>query len=302
MVQDLFARDNNSKKKDSNKVTSSSDAASSVSSKGQVSTLQDSILSQSKALSEMNLVPVEAGAANINEKNETIQNSCFYLSLAASYLSGTGSFDGKDPTEPYLLNSLGKNNNVEMEIIKLPKKQKNLTMKLALQLKRAIEAAVLLVHPDWAKTGQVGEEVQAFSDFLVYALDSDSVLGHWAICVFDEASGFADVYRGRHYGKVYPPTKVKSRKKHSNERVRVKYKYKDCDDATKRTNTLTLRYIPGHYQPLLPELTKMAQQQVEGSSKNNNHGGVYTKRAMLEDILASLEKWNVLHVVTDGRA
>ena len=82
----------------------------------------------------------------------------------------------------------------------------------------------------------------------------------------------------------------------------MKYKYKDCDDATKRTNTLTLRYIPGHYQPLLPELTKMAQQQVEGSSKNNNHGGVYTKRAMREDILASVEKWNVLHVVTDGRA
>ena len=41
-------------------------------------------------------------------------------------------------------------------------------MTLALQLKRAIEAAVLLVHPDWAKTGQVAESVQAFSELPIH--------------------------------------------------------------------------------------------------------------------------------------
>ncbi|KAK1743901.1 hypothetical protein QTG54_005498 [Skeletonema marinoi] len=135
-------------------------------------------------------------------------------------------------------------------------------MKLALQLKRAIEAAVMLVHPDWASSGMVGEEVQAFSDFLVYALDSDSVLGHWSIAVFDEASGFVDVYRGRHYGKIYPPTKVMTR--HGRGR-KEQLQYKDCDVETKRANTLTLRYIPGHYQPLLPELTKMSNERRKAS-------------------------------------
>ena len=135
----------------------------------------------------------------------------------------------------------------------------------------------------------------------MYALDSDSVLGHWAIAVFDEASGFVDVYRGRHYGKVYPPKKVKSKRYSSSgrslggkresfesDRDGEQYRYKDCDEFTKRAHTLTLRYIPGHYQPLLPELTKM---------KNRPE-----TRPTLEDILSTLEKWKVLHVVTDGRA
>jgi hypothetical protein len=157
-----------------------------------------------------------------------------------------------------------------------------------------------LVHPNWAEQGVVGEEIQAFSDFLVYALDSDSVLGHWAIAVFDEASGFVDVYRERHYGKVYPPKKVKGKryssgrslsgKKNSSsddERDGEQWKYKNCDDFTKRSHTLTLRYIPGHYQPLLPELTKMK--------------GKPETRPTLEHILSTLEHYRVLHVVTDGR-
>jgi len=296
LVQDLFATDNNSKTKKKGKRRNNTSSDSSVSYTGEITTLNNAISNQSKALNEMNLVPIEAGASNINEKNETIQNSCFYLSLATSYLSGTGSFGSKDPTEVYI-----DKKNVDRSsttIAKLNKKQKHIVMTLALQLKRAIEAAVLLVHPDWAKTGQVGESVQAFSDFLVYALDSDSVLGHWSIVVFDDASGFTDVYRGRHYGKVYPPTRVvKSRDSSSSGRrgSKARYKYEDCDDETKRTNTLTLRYTPGHYQPLLPELTKMSNEKVQGKK------GLF-KRPMLEDILCSLEKWEVLHVVTDGRA
>jgi len=309
LVRGLFAKDNRTEKDNRNRKANNKSSSSSVSSKGQVTTLINSIQSQSQALSELNIVPVEAGANNINEQNQTICNSCFYLSLAASYLSGVGAF-AEDPTKAYYLNTLntatssgGSVATVELEIALLPHNEKQLTMNLALQLKRAIEAAVLLVHPDWAESGMVGESVQAFSDFLVYALDSDSVLGHWAIAVFDEASGFVDVYRGRHYGKVYPPTKVKTRKSSKGRRessdatsTRVKWKYKVCDEETRRANTLTLRYIPGHYQPLLPELTKMKHSMRSRREDNVN------PRTSLEHILATLEKWNVLHVVTDGRA
>jgi hypothetical protein len=125
----------------------------------------------------LSLVPIEAGATNINEKNKTIQNNCFYLSLAASYLSGAGAFE-TDPTAVYY-KSTGKSNGkkssmasdgsvmstqtLDMAIASLPSAEKSLTMSLALQLKRAIEAAVVLVHPNWAADGVVGEEVQAFS-------------------------------------------------------------------------------------------------------------------------------------------
>ena len=43
-------------------------------------------------------------------------------------------------------------------------------MRMALALKRTIEASVVLAHPEWMENGFAGEEVQAFSDFLVYAL------------------------------------------------------------------------------------------------------------------------------------
>ena len=169
LVHNLFANDN---KEPSLRMSSSS-----VSSVGQVTTLQKAINSQCRALMAMNLVPIEAGAVNINEKNETIQNNCFYLSLAASYLSGAGAFE-TDPTAVYHLSSMkgsGKKSNIpsdgsvtstrtlDMAIASLPSAEKTLTMSLALQLKRAIEAAVVLVHPNWASDGVVGEEVQAFS-------------------------------------------------------------------------------------------------------------------------------------------
>ena len=117
-------------------------------------------------------------------------------------------------------------------------------------------------------------------------------------------AGFVDIYRGRHYGKTYPPKKVKKRynsgrsiggqkdKSHS-EHEGKHFKYTDCDAATRRAHTLTIKYIPGHYQPLLPELTKLKRHR----SDQNGSG-----RPTLEDIINTLEKWKVLHVVTDGRA
>jgi curved DNA-binding protein CbpA len=170
LVQNLFAND---AKEQAQKMSSNS----SVSSIGQVTSLQQAIYSQSRALMALSLVPIEAGATNINEKNKTIQNNCFYLSLAASYLSGAGAFE-TDPTAVYY-KSTGKSNGkkssmasdgsvmstqtLDMAIASLPSAEKSLTMSLALQLKRAIEAAVVLVHPNWAADGVVGEEVQAFS-------------------------------------------------------------------------------------------------------------------------------------------
>ena len=288
LVQGLFASDNSSTR------SPNFPSSDSVSGRGQVTTLKNAIKSQAKALSEMNLVAIEAGAVNVNEQNQSIQNNCFYLSLAASYLSGTGAFD-EDPT--FRVNTTDK-----METVALENRPKQMTMNLALQLKRAIESAVLLVHPEWAESGMVGEEVQAFSDFLVYALDSNSVLGHWAIAVFDEASGFVDVYRGRHYGKIYPPTKhtLRPRRVRNNDpgTEKVKWTYKNCNIADKRGNTLTLRYVDNHYQPLLPELTKMES---EGRREVDRRGGL-SERPTLEDIVATLDKWSVLHVVTDGRA
>ncbi len=288
LVQGLFASDNSSAR------SPNFPSSGSVSGRGQVTSLKKAIKSQAKALSEMNLVAIEAGAVNVNEQNQSIQNNCFYLSLAASYLSGMGAFD-EDPT-------LRVNTTNKMETVALENRPKHITMNLALQLKRAIESAVLLVHPEWAESGMVGEEVQAFSDFLVYALDSNSVLGHWAIAVFDEASGFVDVYRGRHYGKIYPPTKhtLRPRRVRNNDpgTKKVTWTYKDCNDAAKCGNTMTLRYVDNHYQPLLPELTKMES---EGRREVDCRGGL-SERPTLEDIVATLDKWNVLYVVTDGRA
>ena len=290
LVKGLFANDDNNVV-DNNKSTSNNER--------EVTSLQKAIYNQSQMLTEMNVVPIDAGATNVNEKKEIIANNCFYLSLAASYLCGVGAF-AIDPTLEYSKQRLENDDSkqpVEMKVARLPKNEKQLTRKLALQLKRAIEAAVMLVHPDWKSSGMVGEEVLAFSDFIVYVLDSDSVLGHWSIAVFDEASGFVDVYRGRHYGKKYPPTKEISRN------GREKLRYVDCDIATKRANTLTLRYIPGHYQPLLPQLTKMSNERRKArkSGKTSPASGLH-RRATLEEIMDLLKKWDVLHVVTDGRA
>jgi hypothetical protein len=97
--------------------------------------------------------------------------------------------------------------------------------------------------------------VQAFSDFLVYVLDSPTILSDWSVCVFDDSSGFCDVYRGTHYP--------------------------ESDQDWARANTLTLRYVPGHYQPLLP-CGKL--------------------RPTLHDLTQSFDKVGVMYVVTDGAA
>merc|ERR1719195_219616 len=68
----------------------------------------------------------------------------------------------------------------------------------ALLLKRMIEAGVLAAHPDWAGS-RVGEDVQAFSDFLFFVLGNQSMLAEFSVAVFDSVSGGVEIYQGRAY-------------------------------------------------------------------------------------------------------
>ncbi|KAG7345837.1 DnaJ protein [Nitzschia inconspicua] len=198
--------------------------------------LQQCIEKQFLALDLLCLMSKDAGAINHNENNQPISNSCFYLSLATSYLWGIGALshhqDNPEDDPSLLL----------------------LVQETALQLKRTIEAAVVKAHPEWCLQGKVGEECQAFSDFLVYTLDSPTLLSDWAVIIFDSTSGYVDVYKGRHYHTEPLPS-----------------------------NTITLRYIPGHYQALVPNSDR-------------------TKRPNLTDILSALDDHGVFYVVTDGNS
>ena len=199
--------------------------------------LQKVVVKQNKVLEHLGLVAQDAGWTNRNEKDELIRNSCFYLSLATSYLHGIGALI-LDDTDGALIGET------------------------ALQLKRVIEAAVVKAHPEWASQGMVGEEVQAFSDFLTYSL-AHALLSDWAVVVFDSSSGFCDIYKGCHYTKLA-----------------------DTNDAWARSNTITLLYTPGHYQPLI--------------SIPTNSSSVGIQRPTLEEILSGLDTEGVFYVVTDG--
>mmetsp|Transcript_5471 Transcript_5471/g.13396 ORF Transcript_5471/g.13396 Transcript_5471/m.13396 type:complete len:620 (-) Transcript_5471:102-1961(-) len=111
----------------------------------------------------------------------------------------------------------------------------SLLRQTSLRLKRILEAAVLRAHPEWADS-RVGEEVQAFSDFLFYVLDSPTLISELAIAIFDSESGFVEIFMGSKY-----------------------FKSKSADEQ--RANLLTIRYVPGHYQALVgharPTLTEL---------------------------------------------
>mmetsp|Transcript_6669 Transcript_6669/g.15139 ORF Transcript_6669/g.15139 Transcript_6669/m.15139 type:complete len:597 (+) Transcript_6669:146-1936(+) len=215
--------------------------------------IDDNLQRQQFTLGRLGLCHKEAGSQNYNEKDEMIRNSCFYLSLAVAYLSGIGALAVWDKS----------GENIEDHDKTLLREADDaLIRETALQLKRVIEAAVLCAHPEWAAKGMVGEEVQAFSDFLVYILESQTILSDWAIVIYDTSSGFVDVYRGQNY------------KDEEEDHV---------DEIYAASNTLTLRFVPGHYQPLVaatPEST----------------------RPTLKKIISVLDECGVLYVVTDGAA
>lgn len=148
---------------------------------------------QEQALEALALEVCDVGTTNRNERGEVMRNQCFYLSLARSYLRGHGY------------------------------QQKEL-QSTALHFKRVVEAAVLASHPDWGGN-RVGEDVQAFSDFLFFVLNSNALVAELAVAIFDSVSGGVEIYRGAQY-----PEK----------------------EERQRANLLVLKYVPGHYQALVP--------------------------------------------------
>lgn len=215
--------------------------------------LQACVDKQLNALELLGLAFKDAGATNRNEKDEIITNSCFYLSLAVSRLWGIGvlNFDNgaekRDGVDDDLDTIMAES---ETELNEM------LIGDTALDFKRGIEASVVKAHPEWAAQGKVGEEVQAFSDFLVYVLDS--LMAECAVVVFDTTSGFCDIYKGKCYDKLAASIPENA-----------------------QANTLTVRYIPGHYQPLIP------------SRKD-------ARRPMLQDIVSALDNYGILYAITGG--
>lgn len=215
--------------------------------------MNDNLQRQKFTLGRLGLCHKDAGSRNYNEKKEVIRNSCFYLSLAACYLSGIGALAVWDKVNDDL---------EDCDKILLGDADDALIRETALQLKRVIEAAVLTAHPEWAAQGIVGEEVQAFSDFLVYILESQTILSEWAVVVYDDTSGFVDVFKGQNY------------KDEEEDNV---------DEIHAASNTLTLRFTPGHYQPLAAATPESI-------------------RPTLKKIISVLEESGVLYVITDGAA
>ncbi|KAL1524061.1 hypothetical protein AB1Y20_018972 [Prymnesium parvum] len=179
---------------------------------------------QRQALLQVGLQVKDVGATNRNELGHTMYNQCFYLSLACSYMSG--------------------------------ETQREVLEETALHLKRVIEAAVLRAHPEWAGKS-VGEDVQAFSDFLFFVIGSDSLLSEIAISVFDSVSGGVEIYKG------------------------VRYDFgANANDEQQRANLISIYYVPGHYQALVPAPNKLGP--------------------TLSEMLATLDSNGVCYVVTDG--
>jgi len=192
--------------------------------------LSQHVAIQNQALSALGLEVCDVGTTNRNEQGEVMRNQCFYLSLARSYLRG------RDHQRAELENT-------------------------ALHFKRVVESAVLSSHPDWGGE-RVGEDVQAFSDFLFFVLGSNALLSELAVAIFDSVSGGVEVYMGEHYPKG-PGSEVEQ-----------------------SANLLVLKYVPGHYQALVPST------QVSCASKL---GG-----PTLDQMQQCLDQRGVLYVVTNS--
>ncbi len=104
----------------------------------------------------------------------------------------------------------------------------------------------------------------------MYTLESQTIISDWAVVVFDTSSGFVDIYRGKNY---------------KDEAETNEDGFAGCilSAAQAASNTLTLRYTPGHYQPLVPVNRDLA-------------------RPSLVKIIRALEEAGVLYVITDGGA
>jgi DnaJ domain len=218
--------------------------------------LQACVQKQQNALELLGLTFRDAGATNRNERDEIITNSCFYLSLAVSSLWGIGVLDHENSDFDRRVGSVSDD---VLDAVMAESEAEGLEVIIgdqALSLKRGIEASVVKKHPEWAAQGKVGEEVQAFSDFLVYVLDT--LMAEMAVVVFDNTSGFCEIYKGKDYDRLSATNPHQA-----------------------QANTLTLRYIPGHYQPLIP-------------SRRD------ARRPLLEDVVSAMDNYGVLYAICDG--
>eukprot|EP00747_Dinoflagellata_sp_TGD_P208243 gnl/TRDRNA2_/TRDRNA2_81757_c0_seq2.p1 gnl/TRDRNA2_/TRDRNA2_81757_c0~~gnl/TRDRNA2_/TRDRNA2_81757_c0_seq2.p1 ORF type:complete len:369 (+),score=77.70 gnl/TRDRNA2_/TRDRNA2_81757_c0_seq2:354-1460(+) len=191
--------------------------------------LDSCIAKQRESLQALGLIAQDMGAINRNEKGELMYNQCFYLSLARSYLGG-----GRDA------------------------KDKEALQDTALLLKRVIEAAVLEAHPDWGGN-RVGEDIQAFSDFLFFVLGSNALLSEVSVAIFDSVTGGVEIYTGRSFPG---PDR----------------------EAEQRSNLLTVQYMPGHYQALVPAKPSKGQA---------------PRRPTLLELQKSLDAHGVLYLTTN---
>merc|ERR1712194_446539 len=94
-------------------------------------------------------------------------------------------------------------------------------------MKRSIESAVISTHSHWAQ--EVGEEAQAFADFLPIAMcrrNGNNFLSELAVCIIDSCSGHAEMYLGAAYKHI-------------------------SDINKQRRNLIVLWYTPGHYQTVV---------------------------------------------------
>ncbi|KAF4658554.1 hypothetical protein FOL47_007915 [Perkinsus chesapeaki] len=167
----------------------SSECAESV-----VCSLDSSSVKVEAALAALDVQIVDVG-------RDEMYNQCFYLSLAASWLAtiSEGFIDLQESAD--------------------------LIKETALSLKRFIEGRVLESHPQWSETGQVGENIQAFSDFLPYAMCRRRKAGTRGpmddLCIFVISEvGQADLYIGRKF-------------------------------SDKKSDVILVYHTPGHYQCIL---------------------------------------------------
>ena len=207
--------------------------------------LAESVAALGAATTELGLAVRDLGATNVNEAGETIYNQCFYLSLARAFLRDDG--HGGEPARPVIAET-------------------------ALHFKRVVEAAVLRAHPEWADKS-VGEDLQAFSDFLFFVLGgSNALLSELCVAVFDSVSGGVEVYKGLHYPDSASDAAGSPAARRGGGRRSV-------SDEQQRANLLCIKYVPGHYQALVPSA---------GAGPT------------LAEALRCLDLYGVTYVVTDG--
>ena len=218
--------------------------------------LDNSVQALESATSALGLKAQDVGATNKNENGDIMYNQCFYLSLARSFLRDDGK--GNAPARPVIAET-------------------------ALHFKRVVEAAVLRAHPEWADT-QVGEDLQAFSDFLFYVLNgANALLSELAIAVFDSTSGGVELYRGLHYpdpSSTASPSPIGKAGGSSGGGERI-------DEDQQRANLLCIKYLNdsstpgGHYQSLV--------------TQNAGASG-----PTLVELLKTLDACGVMYVITDS--